>query len=158
MINNMKRRYLKFIIVLSFLIGFLSNIDNLKRKTIEVYYIDKFMEKEKIAVVEKGDTSAYKTLKASMEADGRIPRSSTFYYSMIMAIYFDYSPANYDAYKTIQDVYPHRETMDADTKKLCAFFLKRDADRDDNRCLEIIKKQNIPYRKIYVQKSDVSNE
>lgn len=54
----MKRRYLKFIIVLSFLIGFLSNIDNLKRKTIEVYYIDKFMEKEKIAVVEKGDTSA----------------------------------------------------------------------------------------------------
>lgn len=139
MINNMKRRYLKFIIVLSFLIGFLSNIDNLKRKTIEVYYIDKFMEKEKIAVVEKGDTSAYKTLKASMEADGRIPRSSTFYYSMIMAIYFDYSPANYDAYKTIQDVYPHRETMDADTKKLCAFFLKRGADRDDNRCLEIIK-------------------
>ena len=64
----------------------------------------------------------------------------------------------YDAYKTIQDVYPHRETMDADTKKLCAFFLKRGADRDDNRCLEIIKKQNIPYRKIYVQKSNVSNE
>ena len=45
MINNMKRRYLKFIIVLSFLIGLLSNIDNLKIKTIEVYYIDKFMEK-----------------------------------------------------------------------------------------------------------------
>lgn len=150
----MKRRYLKYVIVLSFLIGLLSNINNLKRKTIEIYYVDKFMEKEKKMVVEKGDTSAYKELKASMEADERIPRSNVFYYSMIMAIYFNYAPANYDAYKTIQDVYPNRVTMDVDTRKLCSFFLRRGADRGDKHCLEIIKKQNLPYRRIFVQKTD----
>lgn len=154
----MKRRYLKSVILLSFLIGLLSKMDNLKRKTIEVYYIDKFMEKEKEAVVEKGDTSAYRVLKASMEADERIPLSSTFYYSMIMAIYFNYAPANYDAYKTIQDVYPNRDTMDVDTRKLCSFFLRRGADRGDKRCLEVIKKEHLEYREIPVPKSDMSNE
>ena len=65
-----------------------------------------------------------------------------------MSISYDYPPANYDAYKTIVDVYPKGDSMDIETKKLCLFFLKRGADRGDKKCLELLEKQKVNYHRI----------
>lgn len=64
-----------------------------------------------------------------------------------MAICYNYTPANYDAYRTIIAVYPNVDKMDEETKKLCVFFLKRGADLKDVRCLEVLKQLKVDYHK-----------
>lgn len=117
------KKYISLLIV-PFLFGFVLHCNKLKPKRIECFYVDSFMKKERNAIIEEGDTTAYKTYLVSVVKNKRIPRSNSFYYSFIMAICYNYPPANYDAYRTIMAVYPNANKMDEETKRLCVFFKK----------------------------------
>lgn len=140
------KKYISLLIV-PFLFGFILHYDRLKPKRIECFYVDSFMKKERNAIIEEGDTTAYKTYLVSVVKNKHIPRSNSFFYSFIMAICYNYTPANYDAYRTIMAVYPNANKMDEDTKRLCVFFLKRGADYKDVRCLEVLKQLKVDYHK-----------
>lgn len=140
------KKYISLLIV-PFLFGFVLHCNKLKPKRIECFYVDSFMKKERNAIIEEGDTTAYKAYLASVIKNKRIPRSNSFYYSFVMAICYEYTPANYDAYRTIIAVYPNVDKMDEETKKLCVFFLKRGADLKDVRCLEVLKQLKVDYHK-----------
>lgn len=135
------------LLIVPFLFGFVLHCNKLKPKRIECFYVDSFMKKERNAIIEEGDTTAYKAYLASVIKNKRIPRSNSFYYSFVMAICYEYTPANYDAYRTIIAVYPNVDKMDEETKKLCVFFLKRGADLKDVRCLEVLKQLKVDYHK-----------
>ena len=137
-----------YIIVLAFIAGFFFDYNNLKEEKDKKFFCSIFMEKERNAILEKGDTSAYKLYMDSIAKSNQIPLSNSFCYSCFMALYCNYIPANYDAYQTIMQVYPDSDSMDVDTKKLCVYFLKRGADRDDKRCLNILNKMYIKYQKV----------
>ena len=140
------KKYISLLIV-PFLFGFVLHCNKLKPKRIECSYVDTFMKKERNAIIKEGDTTAYKTYLVSVVKNKRIPRSNSFFYSFFMAICYNYTPANYDAYRTIIAVYPNVDKMDEETKKLCVFFLKRGADLKDVRCLEVLKQLKVDYHK-----------
>lgn len=140
------KKYISLLIV-PFLFGFVLHCNKLKPKRIECFYVDSFMKKERNAIIKEGDTTAYKTYLVSVVKNKRIPRSNSFFYSFFMAICYNYTPANYDAYRTIIAVYPNVDKMDEETKKLCVFFLKRGADLKDVRCLEVLKQLKVDYHK-----------
>lgn len=140
------KKYISLLIV-PFLFGFVLHCNKLKPKRIECFYVDSFMKKERNAIIKEGDTTAYKTYLVSVVKNKRIPRSNSFFYSFFMAICYNYTPANYDAYRTIMAVYPNANKMDEETKKLCVFFLKRGADLKDVRCLEVLKQLKVDYHK-----------
>ena len=140
------KKYISLLIV-PFLFGFVLHCNRLKPKRIECFYVDSFMKKERNAIIKEGDTTAYKAYLASVIKNKRIPRSNSFYYSFVMAICYEYTPANYDAYRTIIAVYPNVNKMDEETKRLCVFFLKRGADLKDVRCLEVFKHLKVDYHK-----------
>lgn len=117
------KKYISLLIV-PFLFGFVLHCNKLKPKRIECFYVDSFMKKERNAIIEEGDTTAYKTYLVSVVKNKHIPRSNSFFYSFIMAICYNYTPANYDAYRTIMAVYPNANKMDEETKRLCVFFPK----------------------------------
>lgn len=140
------KKYISLLIV-PFLFGFVLHCNKLKPKRIECFYVDSFMKKERNAIIEEGDTTAYKTYLVSVVKNKHIPRSNSFFYSFIMAICYNYTPANYDAYRTIMAVYPNANKMDEETKRLCVFFQKRGADYKDVRCLEVLKQLKVDYHK-----------
>lgn len=138
----MKNKYSVIIIVSCFLIGLLWNWDNLKPRHECLEAVDMNLYKEKKAVNEKGDTAAYKILVDSMRTDKRLSKGSYFYYSFIMATIYEYVPANFDVYYALRDVYNGLDSLDADTRYMAMFFLKRGKERGDGRCekeLERIK-------------------
>ena len=136
-----------FLLIIPFMLGFVFHYERLKPKSIKCFYIDTFMKKERNAIIEEGDTASYKIYLDSVIKNKHIPRSNSFFYSFIMAICYEYRPANYDAYRTIIAVYPNTNKMDEETKKLCVFFLKRGADLDDARCLEVLRQLKVDYHK-----------
>lgn len=135
------------LIILAFLLGFFYHYNHLQKQPIKTYYFNAFMQKERLSIVENGDTCAYKLYMDSVVCNKRIPRSNSFFYSFIMDICYGYVPANYDAYRTLMAVYPDANTMDGDTEKLCIFLLRRGADNGDNRCSEALEKMNIGYER-----------
>lgn len=143
----MKTKHLLLMLVLSFIVGLMSNIYTFSPCVCETYYADSYMKKERIAILYGGDTCAYQLYMDSVRCNKRIPRSNSFVYSLRMAICNNYAPAHYDAYETIMKVYPDVGSMDAETKKLCVFLLKRGADRDELHCLDELKRWNVKYRK-----------
>ena len=130
----MNTKYLA-LLIFTFLAGFFYINGHLQKAYDEVHYGSKQLVDEKIAIIEQGDTNAYENYIDSVSENKLIPRSNSFYYSFVMAISYNYSTANYDACKTIMAVYPDKDTMDVNTKKLCVFLLKRGADRNDKRCI-----------------------
>ena len=143
----MDKKYCLCLLVM-LVIGFFYHSDNLSPSIIEDYPINIFMYKERLAIKNEGDTSAYKLYIDSIYKNKHMALSNSFVYSLRMAIIHNYIPANYDAYKTISVVYPKNEQMDSETKRLCAFLLKRGADRGDKRCLLEIKRMKIKYREV----------
>ena len=135
----MKNKFLVVIIVISFLFGLLWNWDNLRPRDYCRYAVDANLYKEKKNVNEKGDTAAYKILVDSMRTDKRLSKGSYFYYSFIMATIYEYVPANFDVYCTLRDVYNGLDSLDADTKYMAMFFLKRGKERGDSRCEKELK-------------------
>ena len=120
----MKNKYSVIIIVSCFLLGLLWNWNNLRPRHECLEAVDVNLYKEKKAVNEKGDTAAYKILVDSMRTDKRLSKGSYFYYSFIMATIYEYVPAN---------------SLDADTRYMAIFFLKRGKERGDNRCEKELK-------------------
>lgn len=138
-----------FVLLMAFLMGFLFHSENLAKPCVdEDSYVSLYLRKERMAIMEQGDTLAYKVYMDSVRHDSHLSRSNTFLYSLKLATYYDYAPANYDAYETIMKVYPGVDSMDVETRKLCLFLLKRGADRGEKRCLQELKRRNINYRQI----------
>ena len=62
--------------------------------------------------------------------------------SMYMANVYDYVPANYDFYKELKDTFDENNIeMDKETKKLIMFYLRRGAQKGDQRAIEELKKR-----------------
>lgn len=135
----MKNKFLVVIIVISFLFGLLWDWNNLRPRHECLEAVDANLYKEKKAVNEKGDTVAYKILVDSMRTDKRLSKGSYFYYSFIMATIYEYVPANFDVYCALRDVYNGLDSLDADTKYMAMFFLKRGKERGDSRCEKELK-------------------
>ena len=135
----MKNKYSVIIIVSCFLLGLLWNWNNLRPRDYCRDAVDANLYKEKKAINEKGDTAAYKILVDSMRTDKRLSKGSYFYYSFIMATIYEYTPANFDVYCALRDVYNGLDSMDVDTKYMAMFFLKRGKERGDNRCEKELK-------------------
>ena len=75
------KKYISLLIV-PFLFGFVLHCNKLKPKRIECFYVDSFMKKERNAIIEEGDTTAYKTYLVSVVKNKHIPRSNSFFYSL----------------------------------------------------------------------------
>ena len=61
--------------------------------------------------------------------------------SYVMANMYDFTPANYDIYKTIVDTYAAFSCdMDERTKDFALFYLKRGAEKGDIRAQRELKK------------------
>ena len=80
-----------------------------------------------------------KILVDSMRTDKRLSKGSYFYYSFIMATIYEYVPANFDVYCALRDVYNGLDSLDADTRYMAIFFLKRGKERGDSRCEKELK-------------------
>lgn len=144
-----KNKTFILLVVLAFTAGFFTNYKTLRIGRYKRLYCEAFMKKERLAIIQKGDIASYKLYIDSVAKEKRIPLSNSFYYSFFMALNCNYGPANYDAYETIMKVYPCKDSMDVDTRKLCIFFLKRGLDRKDERCADILKKMKIECRALY---------
>lgn len=143
----MDKKYCLCLLVM-LIVGFFYHSDNLKPSIIKDYPINMFMYKERLAIKNEGDTTAYKLYIDSIYKNKHVALSNSFIYSLRMAIIHNYTPANYDAYRTISVVYPRNMQMDSETKRLSIFLLKRGADRGDKRCLLEIKKMKIKYKEV----------
>lgn len=135
----MKNKYSVIIIVSCFLLGLLWDWNNLRPRDYCRDAVDANLYKEKMAVNEKGDTAAYKILVDSMRTDKRLSKGSYFYYSFIMATIYEYVPANFDVYCALRDVCNGLDSLDADTRYMAMFFLKRGKERGDSRCEKELK-------------------
>ena len=61
--------------------------------------------------------------------------------SMYMANVYDYIPANYDFYKELKDTFDENNIeMDEETNKLIMFYLRRGAQKGDQRAIRELKK------------------
>ena len=67
---------------------------------------------------------------------------------MYMANVYDYIPANYDFYKELKDTFDENNIeMDEETNKLIMFYLRRGAQKGDQRAIRELKK----YKDIWTQ-------
>ena len=123
----MKKTY--YIIIAAFLLGFCFNIENLKSRVFSRCFIDAVLYKEKVAVLENGDTVSYKNMMSMMKNDSIAQGTTSFYYSFLMATKYNYIPANFDVY-TAHGL----DSLDKNTKHMALFFLRRGADKGDLRC------------------------
>lgn len=94
-------------------------------------------------IVYKGDVSTYKALLDSVRNDPRVAygNSSFIDYSLIMAHYYDYAPANYDVYTALVSVFGKEDT-DSNTMKMALFYLERGARKGDIPCIDKLKEIN----------------
>ncbi len=79
----------------------------------------------KVKVLQSGDTIAYYKLKETMKKKG-FPHKIWFY-SIVMAKQYHYSPASFDVYSTINYVYNKRieeKEIDMKTKKLISIMTR----------------------------------
>ncbi len=86
-----------------------------------------------------GDTLLY---LAVMERCRKVPNYHNLMdISYVMANMYDFTPANYDIYKTIVDTYAAFSCdMDERTKDFALFYLKRGAEKGDIRAQRELKK------------------
>lgn len=128
----MKKTY--YIIIAAFLLGFCFNIENLKPRVFSRCFIDAVLYKEKVAVLENGDTVSYKYMMSMMKNDSIAQGTTTFYYSFLMATKYNYIPANFDVYTALINTAHSLDSLDKNTKHMALFFLRRGADKGDLRC------------------------
>lgn len=82
----------------------------------------------KIKVLQAGDTIAYNKLKEVMQKEGFPHR--IWFYSIVMAKQFHYSPASYDVYKCIKYVHNQqleKRVVDSETKIMISLFISEDS-------------------------------
>ena len=112
----MKNKYSVIIIVSCFLLGLLWDWNNLRPRDYCRDAVDANLYKEKM-----------------------VSKGSYFYYSFIMATIYEYVPANFDVYCALRDVCNGLDSLDADTRYMAMFFLKRGKERGDSRCEKELK-------------------
>ena len=81
----------------------------------------------KVKVLQTGDTIAYNKLKDVMK-EGGFPHKIWFY-SIVMSKQYHYSPASYDVYKNVNDVYNQRigeREIDMKTRRFISCFVTND--------------------------------
>ena len=137
----MKRVPLRYLLPFCLLVGAGINANSLLRST-EVQYhdiIDASSWWQKKAIIENCDTTAYQHVIDSILINERVPKVNGFYYAFLMATKYKYIPANYDAYYCLKNAYQHFDSLDANTRYMALFFLRRGAKLGDPRCKSVIK-------------------
>ena len=132
------------IFIVLFLIGLVLNYQNLE-PTIEPNSgwetLNSSFLKEKKLIVSDGDVEAdKKVVKYLLYTKGRDDASSIFYYAFLMAIQYEYTPANYDAYQALIKPYGEITALDKNTQQLAMFFLHRGANKGNRECMQALHK------------------
>ena len=109
-------------------------------------YLSDTYEKERdcmIRCLENGSVSDYKTLlHATVFFD--YPDEILFT-SIVMALKYDYVPANYDVYQSLVSFFkrnPGFGGMDATSQDVASYFLKRGAELGDERAIAVLNDIN----------------
>lgn len=86
-------------------------------------------------IIDEGDVETYHALIDSVKNDKRAPYRNSSYidYSLIMAHYYDYVPANYDVYEALVSVFGIEKT-DSNTMNMALYYLNRGKRKGDKRC------------------------
>ena len=135
----MKYKYIIYIVsaIVGFSIGILVNWTSFTKPEESVTEIEFASYNKKKAIVEKGDTIAYKHVVDSIKTN--YPNCGNyFYYSLVMVLAYDYAPANYDIYTALHDLYSSSnkaEQIDDKTKQLALFFLENGAKKGNKECI-----------------------
>ena len=91
-------------------------------------------------VFQKGDTIAYRQIVDSIISDIHSSNSNYFCYSLVMANKYDYVPAYYDTYKSLNDCYGKNEViMDEKTKAIAIYYLRQGANKGDIRAISQVE-------------------
>jgi len=86
-----------------------------------------------ISCLKDGNIAAYEKLKTA--TDFLEYPEEILFYSIVMALKYNYVPANYDVYNCLHSYYkkwPHFGDMDSETKRVSLYFLGR-AEKLGNR-------------------------
>lgn len=138
----MNKKLLVLLMAVVFILPFVERINDLLypfRDTITYSTWSSSSFYEKKAIVNKGDTACYKHVVDSIRSHSQF--GYYFYYSFVMAMKYDYTPANYDVYMSLADTYRKENEvgeMDDGIKELGVYFLRRGAVRGDQRCARLL--------------------
>ena len=94
----------------------------------------------KFAVVEYGDTAAFKELTSLYEEK----KNFNFYpYALVMAKWYGYEPADYYVYRSLMD----RDTLDTHLRNIAAKYFQKAVENGDTTAIAEMRKTNAAKQK-----------